>query len=258
MNQSPLLSIFVITHNESARLPEMLRAIAPLQQTPIFAELIVVDSGSIDGTREIAAKAGARVLRRDWEGYGQQKSYAEGLCVAPWLLNLDADEYLSVKAVESIAALVQDPKAQDVYNLAITIIKDERRSIFLAPINRTPRLYRRGKAFFATDTVLDKVLPEQGATIGHIRAPVYHKTIESFPRLWEKLGQYNKQQITKRAKVNKWPNRWFVVPNALFFFLKHYFLRRMFALGSYGFAYACILTASRLMRDLELCRLSKK
>lgn len=257
MTPEPLLSIFVITHNESARLPEMLRSIQPLQQAPVFAELIVVDSGSTDDTQEIARQAGARVLTRDWEGYGQQKSYAEGLCTAPWLLNLDADEYPSTQTIQTITALVQNPDALDVYNLAITVIKDECKPIFLAPVNRTPRLYRQGKAFFSTDSVLDKVHPEQGARIGHIRTPVYHQTIESFPQLWQKMARYNQQQITKRAKIQKWPNRWLIVPNAIFFFVKHYFLRRMFALGSYGFAYASILTAARLMRDLELLRLSQ-
>ena len=258
VNATPLLSIFVITQNESVRLPAMLRAIAPLQQAPVFAELIVVDSGSTDGTQKLAEQAGGRVIHRDWTGYGAQKSYAESLCNAPWLLNLDADEYLSEQAVNKIMRLVQDSASADVYSLEIKVIKDRQRPIFLAPTNWTPRLYRQGKAHFATDTVLDKVHPEQGATTARLHAPVYHKTIESFPKLWGKLLHYNTQQIAKRAAIKKWPNRWLVVPNALFFFIKHYFIRRMFALGSYGFAYASILTAARLMRDLELLRLAQK
>ena len=253
----PLLSIFVITHNESARLPRMLRAIAPLQQEPVCAELIVIDSGSTDSTQGIAEAAGGAFEYREWEGYGSQKSYAESRCSAPWLLNLDADEYLSDQAVKDITNIVQNPNSADVYDLKITVIKDEEKTIFLAPVNWTPRLYRKGKAYFSTDTVLDKVLPIQGANCARLNAPVYHQTIESFPKLWEKLLQYNQQQITKRAILRKYPNPWLVIPNALFFFLKHYFLRRMFALGGYGFAYASILSAARLMRDCELLRLSK-
>jgi cellulose synthase/poly-beta-1,6-N-acetylglucosamine synthase-like glycosyltransferase len=60
----------LITLNEEHRIAE---AIASLS---FCDEIIVVDSGSKDRTREIAAACGARVIHRNWTGYSEQKNFA--------------------------------------------------------------------------------------------------------------------------------------------------------------------------------------
>ncbi|MBV6658509.1 MAG: glycosyltransferase, partial [Devosiaceae bacterium] len=65
------LSIFLITHNEAARLGLVLEAAAGLTD-----DVVVVDSGSTDDTVSIAEAHGARTFHRDWTGYGQQKRFA--------------------------------------------------------------------------------------------------------------------------------------------------------------------------------------
>ena len=94
------LSIFIIARNEADRLPRTLEAIRTLS-----SDVIVVDSGSTDGTQALAEAAGARVIHRDWEGYGPQKRFAETQCRHPWLLNIDADEWLPANLVSEIRAL---------------------------------------------------------------------------------------------------------------------------------------------------------
>ena len=81
------LSIFLIVKDEADRIGATLDAVAGLA-----AEVVVVDSGSTDGTRAIAEAKGARVVHHDFAGYGPQKRFAEEQCSHPWLLNLDADE----------------------------------------------------------------------------------------------------------------------------------------------------------------------
>ena len=55
-------------------------------------EILVVDSHSRDNTREIATRAGARVIERDWPGHVAQKEYAVRAALNDWVLCLDADE----------------------------------------------------------------------------------------------------------------------------------------------------------------------
>jgi glycosyltransferase involved in cell wall biosynthesis len=61
----------------------------------LASEIVVLDSGSTDATRAIAAEAGARVFHQDWLGYRDQKNAALLKCTGPWVLALDADEELS-------------------------------------------------------------------------------------------------------------------------------------------------------------------
>lgn len=83
------LSVCVITHNEEDRLT------ACLESVRWADELIVVDSHSTDGTRELAARFGARVIERDWPGYVEQKNFALEQATKDWVLCLDADERVS-------------------------------------------------------------------------------------------------------------------------------------------------------------------
>lgn len=96
MNQLPL-SVPVITRNEAANLERCLASVSGLA-----AEIVVVDSGSTDGTRAIAERHGARWSHHDWLGYRDQKAVALGLCTQPWVLALDADEELSPAMREDI------------------------------------------------------------------------------------------------------------------------------------------------------------
>ena len=83
------LSACIITLNEADRIDACLDSLA------FCDELIVVDSGSTDDTRERAAAHGARVLVRPFDGYRSQKAYAVGLARHDWVLCLDADERVS-------------------------------------------------------------------------------------------------------------------------------------------------------------------
>lgn len=100
MATRPPLSVVIITLNEERNLPRC------LESTAWAAEVVVVDSGSTDGTRQIAEKAGAKVLHHSWEGYGQQKNWALAQTTQPWVLFLDADEEVTHELREEIAAFL--------------------------------------------------------------------------------------------------------------------------------------------------------
>ena len=94
------ISIFVIVKNEAQRLPATLEAVKGLAQ-----ELVVVDSGSTDGTQQIAQGFGARVVETHWRGYGPQKRFAEDQCRHKWVLNIDGDEVLTPALIGEISGL---------------------------------------------------------------------------------------------------------------------------------------------------------
>lgn len=90
------LSACIITLNEADRIDACLDSLA------FCDEIVVVDSGSTDGTRERAVAKGARVLERAFDGYRSQKDFAVQAATHAWVLCLDADERVTPKLRESI------------------------------------------------------------------------------------------------------------------------------------------------------------
>lgn len=100
------LSIAVITLNEADRLGVLLDSVG-------FAdEVVVVDSGSTDGTAALAEERGARVIHNPWPGYAAQKQLALAACNEPWVLSLDADEAVSPALVREIQSLLAGPEPE--------------------------------------------------------------------------------------------------------------------------------------------------
>ncbi len=81
------------------------RLVACLESLAFCDEIVVVDSHSTDRTREVAAEHGARVIERDWPGFGAQKAFAVASAGCDWVLCLDADERVSDELRREIEAL---------------------------------------------------------------------------------------------------------------------------------------------------------
>ncbi len=95
-NGKVALSIAIITRDEETRLPDCLKSAA-------FAdEVLVVDSGSMDRTVEVAESQGARVIIEPWKGYSGQKQFAVEQCCHDWVLILDADERIPPETAKEI------------------------------------------------------------------------------------------------------------------------------------------------------------
>jgi len=102
------ISAIVLTFNEERNLPECLASLAGWVD-----EIFVVDSGSTDGTVDIARQAGARVYEHAFEHYGAQRNWAiDHLPIASgWTLHIDADERITPELHRSItAALAREPR----------------------------------------------------------------------------------------------------------------------------------------------------
>jgi glycosyltransferase involved in cell wall biosynthesis len=93
-------SAVLITKDEERRLPDALASVS------FCDEVLVVDAGSSDRTREVAAAAGARVIvNQPWPGFLAQRNFATAAARHDWILALDADERLSPPLREELAAL---------------------------------------------------------------------------------------------------------------------------------------------------------
>ncbi len=242
------LSVFLIARDEAARLPATLAALG-------FAhEIVVVDSGSTDGTQAVAEAAGARVLHRDWEGYGPQKAFAEAACRHDWVLNLDADEVVTPALAEEIAVLfASGPPAPAAYRLRVLNVYpgDSQPRPFAADYEIV-RLYHRSIGRYRAHPLFDRVELAEGARVALLRAPVHHFPLTSWAHMVEKENRYSSFQAEAARLRPLWLLRLRLVTEFPAAFLKFYVLRRHVTGGWKGFAFAMVAAFARWLRILKL------
>jgi glycosyltransferase involved in cell wall biosynthesis len=228
----PGLSIFIIARNEADRIVRTIAAVQSLSD-----DIVLVDSGSTDGTQDIAAAAGARVIHNDWPGYGPQKRFAEEQCRHLWLLNIDADEVVPPElAAEMRAALAGGASGVDGFEIRIAeIFPGEEAPHPLAYALAPVRLYRKDRGRYADSIVHDRVEFPPDARFRRLKGLIHHFSVRSIGDQLEKLNRYTDQQAQdlalKGAHVPTW--RLFVEFPAAFF--KAYVFRRHALRGVYGF-----------------------
>jgi glycosyltransferase involved in cell wall biosynthesis len=225
------LSIFIIARDEADRIAATILAVRELTD-----DLILVDSGSRDGTVEIAAALGARVTANDWPGYGLQKRFAEEQCRHNWVLNLDADEVVPPDLAAEIRGLFASggPPA-DGYEIRITEIFPGEGSphplaYSLAPV----RLYRKDRGRYVDSRVHDRVAFSGRAKIGRLKGTVHHFSVRSLGEQIIKLNAYADQQAEDLEERGKRLATWRIVTEFPLSFLKAYIGRRHFVRGIYG------------------------
>jgi tetratricopeptide (TPR) repeat protein len=100
--QGMTLSLCMIVRDEEEMLPRCLAAVAPAVD-----EIVIVDTGSIDRTVEIAREFGANVIEREWTGsFAEARNVALEAATGDWVIHLDADEVLVSEDVERVRALL--------------------------------------------------------------------------------------------------------------------------------------------------------
>ena len=164
------LSAVLITRNAAAVLEPCLDSLA-------FAdEVVIVDSSSSDGTVELASRKGARVVPKEWLGFGRQKQFAVEQASHDWVLCLDADERVSPRLARSIEQALATP-VSPVYRMA-------RRNRFLGRWlshgegypDWSPRLFNRMNARWSDDLVHEKVL--FAVTPGTLEGDLMHDSFD--------------------------------------------------------------------------------
>jgi glycosyltransferase involved in cell wall biosynthesis len=243
------LSVVLITHNAAAQLADCLASVA-------FAdEVLVVDSGSSDGTAEIAARYGARVVQKEWMGFGRQKQFAVEQAAHDWVLCLDADERVSPELAASLVRALQAP-ASPVYRMA-------RRNRFLGRWLRhgegypdwSVRLFDRREARWSDDSVHEKVL--FAVTPGTLQGDLLHESAEDIGRYLEKQNRYTTLAAEELHRRGKRAGMGELVFSPLVRFIKFYVLRLGFLDGLPGLAHISVGCMNSFMKYAKLVELQK-
>jgi glycosyltransferase involved in cell wall biosynthesis len=229
------LSAVIITRDAASRLPACLDSLA------FCDEIVVVDSGSTDGTVELARSRGARVTHQDWLGYGAQKQFAVGLAANDWVLCVDADERVTPQLQESIrAALAVSPAP------TFLAYRFARRNRFMGRYLRhgegypdwSLRLFDRRHARWSDDAVHEKVVAD--AEPGTLAGDLLHDSAETLASYLAKQERYTTLAAQAALAAGKRASLLRQLLSPIVRFIKFYFVRLGFLDGLPGLVHILV------------------
>ncbi len=190
------LSVSVICRDEADRIGRCLDAVHGWAD-----QIVVLDSGSTDGTVAVARRFTDEVTVTDWPGYGVQKQRALERCTGDWVLSLDADEVISADLKREIdATLTGDHGCSAFKNPWVSVL-------FGGPIDfgadgrYHTRLFRRSAARFDGAAVHEEVVST--GRVGTLESPVYHYTFRDRAHLDRKFAEYARLSAESRFAKGK-------------------------------------------------------
>ena len=237
------ISCFIIAQNEADRITKTIESVDKLVD-----EIIVIDSGSTDGTQDLVKRLGCKLFYNKWNGFGPQKRFGENKARNKWLLNLDADEYLSNELKAEIRNLFAKKLESNFYSMkVIPIYPNWNKPRLFSAHHLCVRLYNIEFGRFSSSEVHDSVQTNSNKII-KLKNPVLHESVRSFSHLIEKEDSYVKMQIDSLKKKNKL----FLFLRLIFefplSFIKYYFIRRHFTGALTGLITSIILAFYRWKR----------
>lgn len=234
----PRLSLFVITYNEESNLARCLDA-----AKDICDEIVVVDSGSTDRTREIAEEYGAKFLVRKFDGFAAQKGYALSNCTGEWALSLDADEVLDEDLSREIRSRIAnaDNTVAGYEILRVNYFLGRRMRHSGLKNDIILRLVRTEKAKFTGGLVHEKL--EVSGDVGFIeKGHLKHYSYSSIHNYFEKFNKYTTLGAKKKAESGRNPNLFVSLLRIPFDFFRRYILQLGILDGAQGFIW-CAFSA---------------
>ncbi|MBL7923338.1 MAG: glycosyltransferase family 2 protein [Bacteroidia bacterium] len=226
----PALSVVIITFNEEKNIRRCMESVAGLGD-----EILVVDSGSTDGTVEIARSLGATLVHQPFLGYIEQKNFATGKASHDWVLALDADEALSSELKADIARVMQEPSVKGYTMNRLTCYC----GVWVRHGGWYPdvklRLYQRSAGTWAGTNPHDRYRFHEETVTMQLKGDILHYSYSSLSDHLKQIDRFS--TIGARALYEKGETgsllKLFYKPPARF--IRNYILRRGFLDGLTGF-----------------------
>lgn len=230
----PRIAACIITLDEADRIDDCLASLA------FCDEIVVVDSGSTDGTPERAAARGARVLTRAFDGYRSQKEFAVRAARCDWVLCLDADERVTAALRAAIEAERERGLPAAGYRFARAT---EYFGAFLRHGNAYPdrvmRLFDRRRGGFRGEREIHEHASVDGAVVA-LAGDLEHRAYRSLADQLARLERYARLMAEHQHGAGRRAHVYNIVLNPFWRFLRGFVLRAGFLDGWRGLVYAYV------------------
>jgi len=243
------LSVCSVSFNEEWIIARTFNAVKDIAD-----EMILVDSGSTDQTREIAASLGVRVyIEEPYKGCGLQKNVAIEKCTCDWILFLDADEVVSEELKTEIKRIMQMPTAADVYKVRFQsfcfgrLIKHGGWSAFYKV-----RFFKNGAGKFSPHIIHSYFETKENAVNDKIDANIFHYTYRDITHYIEKNNRYTNEKALMLFRKGKKPQVIKFIFSPVIRFIKSYFFKLGFLDGIDGLIMSMLGSWYAILQFLKL------
>lgn len=245
------LSAVLIAQDEERTIGDAVASVA------FCDEIVLVDSGSTDGTRDIAAAAGARVIvNAPWPGFVAQRDFATRAARHDWILALDADERVSGALRDEIQSLRARGLAPAGYRIPRVVFYLGR---WIRGTDWYPdwqvRLFDRRRATWQGDLVHESVVAR--GPVGHLQGELEHHPYADISDHLRKIDSYTTLWARQALAAGRRSNVLDLSAGASWAFFRNYILKRGFLLGGSGLIVSVLnthYTFAKLAKLRELQR----
>lgn len=271
------ITAVIITQNEERNIGRCLQSLQGVAD-----EIVVVDSGSTDATESICREAGARFEHHGWEGFAEQKNYANSLATGDWILSIDADEALSEELRKSIIKIKEEEAEREGARGAaegLTAVSGFKLQVSgghkAYSINRLTnycghwirhcgwypdwccRLWRKG------DAIWEGIVHEELRFVGEVRheritGDLHHYSYYNVAEHASRLAKYAKLGAEKYHEKGKRCGAMSIMLRPAWTFIRNYFLKGGMLDGWAGFVVCRMEAMYTMTKYAELYRLSHK
>ncbi len=243
--QAETISAVIITKNEEANIRRCLDSLKWVD------EVIVVDSGSQDDTRQLATELGATVYDAPWTGYGPAKAFGVDKATSRWILSVDADEVVTPELADEILQLLVGGAPFNGYDMPrlTNFLGRWIRHCGWYP-DRVIRLFQKAHGNFDDAPVHERVVLD--GPHGHLKSDLLHY---SYPTLEHYLVKSNRYTTLGAHKAFDQGRRagWFDIvirPSVSFF--SHYIVRQGFRDGLEGLLISVMSAVAVMVKYAKL------
>ena len=246
------ISAVIVCKNEEPHIATCLRSLQGVTD-----DVVVLDNGSTDRTREIVAASGARLVIDEWRGYGKTKNAAGVHAKYDWILSLDADEELDDELKNSLRELPLQNENK-VYRIRFKNYLATKHLRFGEWGNdKHIRIFNRNKISWDEQAVHEKLFLPENVTVGDVKGSINHYTVSNVKEYSEKMLRYALLNAEKYAVNGKKSSGLKVFFAPIFSFIKYYFFKLGFLDGWAGLVCAKMTSYYTYVKYARLLELNK-
>jgi glycosyltransferase involved in cell wall biosynthesis len=251
------ISVVIITKDEAHIIGKTLDSVRG-----ISVDIIIVDSGSSDGTLEIAADYTTNILKTTWKGYGPTKNLGIDRAKYDWILTLDADEVINETLKESLLALDLQQNENIIYKATFRNYIGDKYLKYGRYLKGTSTiLFNRKRVKWNSDAVHEKLVVPSNSSSQKLKGLVHHFAMKDLTDYTNKMVRYAQLNAQKYFDQGRTVSTLKLLFAGRFAFIRNFLLRGGFLDGRMGFVAAVIYSYYvflKYARLKELTDLHKK